>query len=122
MTTSNRNAPRSIASDLVRLGWPVLIAQLAVMANGLIDTVMAGRYGTEDLAAVGIGSAIFFTVFGPLMGVQLALTPIAARLYGADRKGEIGEQVMGSLRASLPITCSPISPTVAFQSLPTRRL
>lgn len=93
MTISNRNASRSIASDLVRLGWPVLIAQLAVMANGLIDTVMAGRYGTEDLAAVGIGSAIFFTVFGPLMGVQLALTPIAARLYGADRKGEIGEQV-----------------------------
>jgi MATE family multidrug resistance protein len=54
---------------------------------------MAGHYGTEDLAAVGIGGAIFFTVFGPLMGVQLALTPIAARLYGAGRRGDIGEQV-----------------------------
>jgi MATE family multidrug resistance protein len=84
---------RNIAAELLRLGWPVLVAQLAVMAHGLIDTLMAGRYGTADLAAVGIGGAIFFSVFGPLMGVQLALTPIAARLYGAGRKGEIGEQV-----------------------------
>ena len=89
MTVSTRN----IAAGLIRLGWPVLIAQLAVMANGLIDTVMAGRHGTEDLAAVGIGGAIFFTVFGPLMGVQLAMTPIVARLHGADRNSEIGEQV-----------------------------
>ena len=45
MTTSNRNAPRSIASDLVRLGWPVLIAQLAVMANGLIE-----KLGSDKMA------------------------------------------------------------------------
>ena len=84
---------RRIAADLLRLGWPVLVAQLAVMAHGLVDSLMAGRHGTEDLAAVGIGGAIFFSVFGPLMGVQLALTPIASRLYGAGRKDEIGEQV-----------------------------
>ena len=92
---------RRIAADLVRLGWPVLIAQLAVMANGLIDTVMAGRYGTNDLAAVGISGAIFFSVFGPLMGIQLALTPVVARLYGAGHHGEIGEQVRQAAWLSL---------------------
>lgn len=84
---------RRIAADLLRLGWPVLVAQLAVMGHGLVDSLMAGRYGTDDLAAVGIGGAIFFSVFGPLMGVQLALTPMVARLYGAGRKAQIGEQV-----------------------------
>ena len=35
---------RSTAKDILRLGWPVLIAQLATMANGVIDTIMAGHY------------------------------------------------------------------------------
>ena len=59
---------RNILRDIVRLGWPVFVAQIAVMANGLIDTVMAGRYGTLDLAAVGIGASIYVTLFVTLMG------------------------------------------------------
>lgn len=84
---------RSLVRELVRLGWPVLIAQLAVMANSVIDTIMAGRYGTLDLAAVGIGSSIYFSVFVALMGVLLALTPIVAHLYGAGRHADIGEEL-----------------------------
>ncbi len=84
---------RSLVRELVRLGWPVLVAQLAVMANGVIDTIMAGRYGTLDLAAVGIGSSIYFSVFVALMGVLLALTPLVAHLYGAGRHADIGEEL-----------------------------
>jgi hypothetical protein len=32
----------------------------------------AGRYATDDLAAVGIGASIYFSVFAALMGVLLA--------------------------------------------------
>ena len=88
---------RNLVRELARLGWPVLVAQLAVMANNLIDTLMAGRYGTLDLAAVGIGSSIYFSVFVALMGVLLALTPLAAHLYGAGRHAEIGEEVRQSV-------------------------
>jgi MATE family multidrug resistance protein len=63
------------------------------MANGVIDTVMAGRYGTLDLAAVGIGASIYATLFITLMSVLLALTPIAAQAYGAGRHDAIGESV-----------------------------
>lgn len=87
---------RGLVGELVRLGWPVLIAQLAVMANSVIDTVMAGRYGTLDLAAVGIGSSIYFSVYVALMGVLLALTPIVAHLYGAGRHADIGEELRQS--------------------------
>ena len=88
---------RSLVRELLRLGWPVLIAQLAVMANSVIDTVMAGRYATLDLAAVGIGSSIYFSVFVALMGVLLALTPIIAHLYGAGRAADIGEELRQSV-------------------------
>src|ERR1039458_4017151 len=87
---------RSLVHELVRLGWPVLIAQLAVMANSVIDTIMAGRYGTLDLAAVGIGASIYFSVFVALMGVLLALTPIVAHMYGEGRHADIGEELRQS--------------------------
>ncbi|MBS0335225.1 MAG: MATE family efflux transporter [Proteobacteria bacterium] len=88
---------KTIARDILKLGWPVLIGQLAVMVNGVIDTVMAGRLGAADLAAVGIGASIYISVFVTLMGVLIALTPVVAQLYGARKYAEIGEEVRQSL-------------------------
>ncbi len=88
---------KSIARDIIKLGWPVLIAQLAVMINGVIDTIMAGRLGAVDLASVGVGASIYISVFVTLMGVLLALTPVVAQLWGAGRFAEIGEEVRQSL-------------------------
>ncbi|HNH35866.1 MAG TPA: MATE family efflux transporter [Rhodocyclaceae bacterium] len=79
--------------ELYRLAWPVLVAQLAVMANGVADTVMAGRLSAEDLAAVGIGASVYITVFVTAMGVLLALSPVVAHHYGAGRRKEIGADI-----------------------------
>lgn len=94
--------------DIFRLGWPVFIAQIAVMLYAVLDTVMAGRYSQTDLAAVGIGASIYISVFITLMGVLIAISPIVAHLYGAGRLDEIGEQVrqtiwLGVLLAVVPI-------------------
>lgn len=88
---------KSVVRDLIRLGWPVLIAQLAVMINGVIDTVMAGRLSAVDLAAIGVGASIYISVFVTLMGVLIALTPVVAQLYGAGKRGQIGEEVRQSM-------------------------
>jgi MATE family multidrug resistance protein len=81
-----------IARAIGRLAWPVLIAQLAVIASGVLDTIMAGRYSAVDLAAVGIGASVYFSVFIGLLGVVQALSPIAAQLYGAKHYERIGEE------------------------------
>jgi len=94
---------RVLALDIYRLAWPVLVSQLAVMAYAVIDTMMAGRFATEDLAAVGIGTAVYFSVFVALMGVLLAVTPIVAQLLGAGRHDEIGEQVRQSMWLTLAL-------------------
>jgi MATE family multidrug resistance protein len=77
----------------VNLAWPVLVAQMAVVGSGVIDTVMAGRLSALDLAAVGVGAAIYITVFMTAMGVLMALTPTVAQHFGAGRHAEIGEDV-----------------------------
>jgi len=79
------------AKAIVRLAWPVLVAQLAVIATGVLDTVMAGHYSAVDLAAVGIGASVYYSTFIGLHGVLQALSPTAAQLFGARRYGEIGE-------------------------------
>jgi len=78
---------------ITELAWPVLIGQLAVIAFGVLDTAMAGRASAADLAAIGLGGSIYVTVYISLMGVLQALSPIAGQLYGAQRYGEIGEEV-----------------------------
>ncbi len=68
---------------LAILGGPILIAQVAQMANGVIDTVMAGHASAEDLAAVGIGSSLWMPLFLFFMGMLGALQPIISGYNGA---------------------------------------
>jgi len=60
----------------------VLVGQLAVMAFGVTDTIVAGRYSQDALAALSVGSAVYFSVFVGLMGMLQALLPTWAELHG----------------------------------------
>lgn len=68
---------------LAVLGGPILIAQLAQMANGVIDTVMAGHASAEDLSGVGIGTSLWTPLFLFFMGALSALQPIISGYRGA---------------------------------------
>lgn len=68
---------------LAVLGGPILITQFAQMANGVIDTVMAGRVSPEDLAGVGIGSSLWIPVFLFFVGTLGAMQPIISGHCGA---------------------------------------
>lgn len=76
---------------ILSLGWPMFVGQLAVMANGIIDTVMAGRLSATDLAAVAIGSSVYYVVFVGLMGTLQAISPVAAQHFGAGRMRAVGD-------------------------------
>ncbi|GGD91706.1 MATE family efflux transporter [Caballeronia grimmiae] len=92
-TTGMWSDVRKIAS----LAWPVLIGQLAVIAFGVIDTAMVGRFSATDLAALGLGSSIYISVYIGLTGILVALQPIAGQLFGAGRESEIGEETRQAL-------------------------
>ncbi|MDB5847198.1 MAG: family efflux transporter, partial [Rhodoferax sp.] len=78
---------------IARHAGTVLVGQLAVMAFGVTDTVVAGRYAEDALAALSVGSAVFISVFVALMGVLQALLPIWAELHGARRSLDLGRSV-----------------------------
>ena len=69
--------------------WPMLIAQLASMGMMVIDTVLLGHFGTEDLAAVAVGSGIYVAVILAMSGIVQAVSPTVAHLKGAGRDDEL---------------------------------
>ena len=79
------------AAKIVHLAWPMFIAQIAQVGVGVVDTVMAGRYGAEDLAAVALGTSLFMTLYISLMGVVTALNPILSQLYGAQKISDLSK-------------------------------
>jgi multidrug resistance protein, MATE family len=84
-------------STIARHAGTVLAGQLAVMAFGVTDTIVAGRFSEEALAALSVGSAVYISVFVALMGVLQALLPIWAELHGGRRGPELGRSVRQAL-------------------------
>lgn len=78
---------------IAALAWPILIGQLAVVANGVIDTAMTARFSATDLAALALGASIYISIFVGLGGVLQALAPSIGQLFGAGRAPEIGYEV-----------------------------
>lgn len=86
----------NFAADARRIGalaWPVFAGQIAVLAFSTVDTVLVARYAATDLAALAVGAATYATVFVGLMGVALAVGPIAGQFYGAQQYRECGRQL-----------------------------
>ena len=75
----------------------VLVGQLAVMAFGVTDTIVAGRYSEQALAALSVGSAVYISVFVGLMGMLQALLPTWAHLHGGNRHADLGRSVRQAL-------------------------
>ncbi len=75
----------------------VLVGQLAVMAFGVTDTVVASRHSEHALAALSVGTAVYISVYVGLMGMLQALLPVWAELHGGRRATEVGASVRQAL-------------------------
>lgn len=83
----------SIYKRIIALAWPLFIGQIAVIANGIIDTVMVSRFSANDLAALALATSIYISIFIGLSGVLQALLPIVGQLFGANQHDKIGAEV-----------------------------
>ncbi len=97
-------SPRTFATEtraLFTIAWPMIIAQLAQMGTGVVDTVMAGHYSADDLAAIAIGYNIWLPLFLLFIGMMLGATVIIAQDFGAGRVQRIRESLPQALWLAL---------------------
>ena len=91
---------------MLRLAWPVVLAQVGIMLMGVVDTAMVGRVGTSAVAAVALGHIYWVnvTIFG--MGILLVLDPVVSQATGArDHEGVsrgVQRGVLMALALSVP--------------------
>ena len=87
----------SIARGILAQARPIFVGQLAVMLYGVVDTVLTGHASALDLAAMGLGTGVYSTVFVSLLGALNALNPIIAQHHGGRRDAAIGASYVQGL-------------------------
>jgi MATE family multidrug resistance protein len=75
---------------LLGLSWPLIVNNLSIAGIHTADAMMSGRLGAESLAAVAVGGSVWFFGFAFVMVSLMAISPIAARHYGAGNPELIG--------------------------------
>ncbi len=109
---------------ILRHAGTVLVGQLAVMAFGVADTMIAGRHSPQALATLSLASSIYISIYVALNGLVQALLPVWAELHGAGRSAELGRSVRQALYvcalaslAGITALCFP-DPWLAWTDVP----
>ena len=91
MTTSiEKLSWRNEIRRLLTLAGPLIVNNLTIAGMQFADAVMSGRLGAATLAAVAVGGSVWFLAFTLGMGTLMAISPIAARHWGAGNPELIG--------------------------------
>lgn len=88
-----RRLIRAELGHLLRLALPIVLTQLSQMGMGVADTIMAGRYGSADLAGVALGGNVYWPTIMLLGGLIMAVVPAVSQLHGGGRQAGAGEVV-----------------------------
>lgn len=76
--------------SIIKLGLPILIGQLGMIAVGFADNIMVGQYSTEALASASFVNNIFNVAILGCIGFTYGLTPLIGALFTQKRYDTIG--------------------------------
>ncbi len=88
---------------LLRVGGPLIAAQLATIALTATDVVMLGWLGPEPLAASALAGAVLHPLLFFGTGVSLASAPLIAQALGARRRRDVRRSLRQGLWAAIAL-------------------
>ena len=88
--SADRPRFRNEVGKTARLAGPLAAGHLSSGLVSFVDAFIAGHHGTATLAAVSVGTALFWLPMLAPMGTLMALPPAVSQLDGAGRRSEIG--------------------------------
>ena len=78
----------SIAGNLLRLSWPMVVSSSLNMVGPTIDMIWVGRLGSAAIAGVGVGGIAVGLLMSSVFGLAMGMRAMVARFIGAhDLKG-----------------------------------
>ncbi|HVZ78789.1 MAG TPA: MATE family efflux transporter [Gemmatimonadaceae bacterium] len=106
-TTLDAPEQPSLRAELaatLRLTVPVVVAQVGLMAMGVVDSIMVGHVSAQVLAAVALGNIYFFNVIVFSMGTLMALDPLVAQAIGARDDGAVTRALQRGMVLAVALT------------------
>ena len=95
---------RSLHQTVLKLTWPVVIANLSLPLAGAVDTAVVGHLTSPVyIGAVALGALIFSAVFWLMGFLRMGTTGIVAQCFGADDKPEIRATYLRALTIAVVI-------------------
>ena len=81
------------SNHFLKIGIPIFGSQFSYMIMHTTDTIVSGRYSSEELAGLVLAGAFTFPVYMLFQGIMFAITPIVAQLYGSREFTKIGQKM-----------------------------
>lgn len=72
---------------LLRVAWPMMLAQGGLVLMGVVDTVYAGRVSSAEMAAVALGNNVTSVVMAIGIGLAMGIEPLVSQAIG--RRDEV---------------------------------
>lgn len=91
-------------SQLLVIALPIIIQNFISSSLNMVDTVMIGRLGETEIAAVGLANQFFLLYNLLIMGIHSGCSVFIAQFWGKGEKGGIRKVLLVGLLASVIIS------------------
>jgi MATE family multidrug resistance protein len=95
---------------MFRLAAPLILAEVGWMLMGIVDTMIVGRVSAEAIAAVSLGTVIFYGIAMFAGGLLLGLDTLVSQAFGAGDEKEARHTLISGLWLALamvaPVMCA----------------
>ena len=95
-----RRALKREFKQLAKLSVPITVGQIALIATGFVDTIMAGHISPLALGAIAVGANLWVPVYLFGVGLMMAVSSMVSHYYGAGQYASIRDLVKQSLLVS----------------------
>lgn len=107
---------RDELKNLIPLAIPLAFVQLSQNMLGAVDTAVVGRLGELELAAIGLGNGLYFSLSIAGLGIMRGLDPMISQAVGADETKEADQMLWQAAWLTL-ILSLPLIVLIAFLSM-----
>jgi MATE family multidrug resistance protein len=68
----------------LKLAYPIILGMIGHTVVGIVDNIMVGKIGPDELAAVSLGNSFVFIAMSLGIGFSTAITPLVAEADGKN--------------------------------------